>query len=328
MPETMYVGPDYTPENGNITNEGDKGTFLAQIRNYSDTFEIPVEGDVTDGLVAYWSFDDHLFDSIKDFHGTARGTAPLAYVEGKAGFGKAIKLNGEDQFVEITGGDENELEFPGGSMSIAGWFKVDAFDTEWQALISKGEGENYRVARRAATGTIAYAGGAAEGADDVPAVDDGLWHHFVAVSDATGAEFGTALYVDGVRLAVQTALPVLAQSDFNLMIGENPGARNREWEGEIDDIAIWNRVLTASEVATLYNGGTGTAISSLPGIGAPIVTTITQSDGNVIIGWSPAGGTLESSPTLGATAVWTEVGTANPATIPAGTGNAYLRVKQ
>ena len=287
-----------------------------------------VEGDLTDGLVAYWSFDDHLFDSIKDFHGTAQGTAPIPFVEGKAGFGQAIKLDGEDQFVEITGGNEDELEFPGGSMSIAGWFKVDAFDTEWQALISKGEGENYRVARRALTGTIAYAGGIGEGADDVPAIDDGQWHHFVAVSDATGAEFGTALYIDGVRYGVNAALPVLAQSDFNLMIGENPGARGREWEGEIDDIAIWNRVLTEAEVATLYNSGQGTPLSSLPGVGTSIMATITQSDGNVVIGWAPAGGTLYSSPALGATATWTAVGTDNPATIPVGTGNAYYRVQQ
>jgi hypothetical protein len=60
----------------------------------------------------------------------------------------------------------------------------------------------------------------------------------------------------------------------------------------------------------------------------PIVTTISQSDGNVVIGWSPAGGTLYSSPTLGAAATWTAVGTDNPATIPVGTGNAYYRVQQ
>ena len=108
----------------------------------------PVTDTIPSGLVAYWNFDGDLLDSIKDFDGTARGTNPVAFVDGKAGFGKSIKLDGTDQFVEITGGNENELEFPGGSMSIAGWFKVDAFDTEWQALIAKGEGSNYRVARR------------------------------------------------------------------------------------------------------------------------------------------------------------------------------------
>jgi hypothetical protein len=293
----------------------------------------PAQGStITNGLVAYWNFDGTLLDSIKDFHGTGRGTTPPAFDAGKAGFGQAIKLDGNDQFVEITGGNENELEFPGGSMSIAGWFKVDAFDTEWQAVIAKGEGSNYRVARRAATGTIAYAGGVGEGADDVPAVNDGQWHHFVAVSDAspTGA-FGTAMYVDGVLRTVMASKPVLTANAANLMIGENPEARGREFEGLLDDIAIWNRVLTATEVATLYNSGAGTAISSLPGVNEPVPpvsVTVARAGANITIQWSPSGGTLETSPALGAGAVWTTVGTANPATVPVGTGNAYYRIRQ
>ena len=74
-----------------------------------------------------------------------------------------------------------------GSLSIAGWFKVDAFDKSWQALIAKGENLNYRIARRSDTGdtSIAYAGGTGEGAADTPQVNDGKWHHFVAVTDAS-----------------------------------------------------------------------------------------------------------------------------------------------
>lgn len=228
---------------------------------------------LTNGLVAYWAFDDNFLDSVAGFHGTPRGTAPVTFVAGQTGFAKAIQLNGVDQFVEITGGNENDLEFPGGSMSIAGWFKVDAFDTEWQALISKGEGTAYRVARRGTTDSIAYAGGRGEGPADSPPINDGNWHHFVAVTDATGTNnahsYATALYIDGNVYEINVAdpndtntLPVLAQNSLNLMIGENPGARNREWEGLIDDIGIWNRVLTDSEVTNLYAGGVGKALST------------------------------------------------------------------
>jgi hypothetical protein len=224
----------------------------------------PAQTTITNGLVAYWAFDDNLLDSKSAFHGTARGTAPIAFVDGKAGFGKAIQLNGLNQFVEITGGSEDDLEFPGGSMSIGGWFRVDAFDTDWQALVAKGEGSNYRVARRAAGNSIAYAGGVGEGADDAPEVNDGQWHHFVAVSDATGTNvFGTAIYIDGNIYGINETLPVLASNSMHLMIGENPEARNREWEGLIDDMALWNRVLTASEVTNLYAAGVGTPISTM-----------------------------------------------------------------
>jgi hypothetical protein len=60
----------------------------------------------------------------------------------------------------------------------------------------------------------------------------------------------------------------------------------------------------------------------------PISATISRSGSNITIAWSPTGGTLESTPVLGATAVWTDAGTANPATIAIGTANAYYRVRK
>src|SRR5262245_56731534 len=226
------------------------------------SLNIQAQSNLANGLKAYWNFDGNFLDSIKNFHGTPRGTNPVVFVDGKTNFGKAIKLDGTDQFVEITGGNENDLEFPGGSMSIAGWFKVDAFDTDWQALIAKGEGSHYRVARRASTNSIAYAGGVGEGADDVPNVNDGQWHHFVAITDAVTNRFGTALYVDGVRRGVNAAKPVLTANTNRLMIGENPEARGRACEGLIDDIAIWNRVLTTNEINSLYAGGAGRPLNA------------------------------------------------------------------
>ena len=192
----------------------------------------------------------------------------MTFVDGpSANFGKALKLSGTN-YVEITGSKTN-LAFAKGSLSIAGWFKVDTFDKSWQALISKGENLNYRVARRADENTIAYAGGVGEGPDDTPNINDGKWHHFVAVTDATTAAFGSALYIDGVIHGVNTNKAVLAAGTSNLFIGENPEALNRQWTGEIDDIALWNRVLTAAEITTLYNGGAGTPISTLPGVVSP-----------------------------------------------------------
>jgi hypothetical protein len=36
MPNTVYVGPEYSPENGNLSVPADRGTFLAQFRDYGD----------------------------------------------------------------------------------------------------------------------------------------------------------------------------------------------------------------------------------------------------------------------------------------------------
>ena len=293
----------------------------AQIADLAAVWAAPGGGINTDGLVAYWGFDGDLSDSVGGFDGTAQGA--VGFEAGQAGFGQAISLDGSS-FVEIP--DSSGLEFPGGSMSISGWFTVGAFDKNWQALIAKGEGTNYRVARRSGENSIAYAGGVGEGANDAPDVNDGGWHHFVAVSDASAAEFGTALYVDGVRYEDNATAPVLDSDTTNLYIGENPEALNRQWIGLIDDISIWNRVITADEVSTLYAGGTGVALSTAVGGGGPEITGVTLSGTDLVFEWS-GGGTLETATSV--TGPWTEVaGASSPHTAPTTGAGAFFRVRQ
>jgi hypothetical protein len=40
MPDTVYVGPEFSPENGNVTLPADQGTFLAQFRDYGDYSDV------------------------------------------------------------------------------------------------------------------------------------------------------------------------------------------------------------------------------------------------------------------------------------------------
>jgi len=219
---------------------------------------------VASGLAAYWNFEGNLRDSAHDFHGTARGSDPLTYVDSKPGLGKALKLNGADQCVEVTGGDSaNNLAFPGGSVSIAGWFKVETFDTSWQCLIARGEGNAWRVARNSANDTMSYAGGLTD-VLGAKSVTDGNWHHFVAITDQTAANgWGTALYIDGSIDSTIEGTPALTlnANTHNVKIGENPDSGGREWNGELDEFAMWGRVLTEEEIGILYASGAGKPLS-------------------------------------------------------------------
>lgn len=40
MPNTVFVGPEYSPENGNISDETQRGVWLAKMRDYGDTFPV------------------------------------------------------------------------------------------------------------------------------------------------------------------------------------------------------------------------------------------------------------------------------------------------
>ncbi len=234
----------------------------------------PARGDVSilDDLVAYWNLDDNFDDHALaggDHGGTLQGLsgAPTAtFVAGM--FGNAIDLDyADNQRIEITGGDENDFDFPGGDVSISTWFQVENFDRNWQALIAKGEGAGWRVARRGDSSILGYAGGSGD-TNGGPAVDDGAWHHMVAVSENA---WSTRLYIDGA-LAATGGAPNMEDRGNRMMIGGNPdegGDHKRSWNGNIDDTAVWSRVLTEPEITALYNGGAGATVESLSGEAFP-----------------------------------------------------------
>ena len=231
---------------------------------------------ITDGLVSYWPLDGSLQDDLNVNNGTLVGTNTTpSYGAGK--FGDGIDLDGVDQFVDVGNGPSLDMDVNGagaqtGSVSISAWFRVDSFDKEWQTMISKGEGQAYRIARRAATSEIGYAGGSGEGPASGLNVADRAIHHVAAVS-INGVE--TQLWIDGVLDTLGAAPTIIndgnagAPNPVNppLWIGANPqtGATTpRSWNGLLDDVAIWSRPLTPGEIGAIYNGGAGRSIGSIP----------------------------------------------------------------
>lgn len=60
MPNTVYVGPEFSPENANITVVDDRGTFLAQIRDYGDYVgvfnpQLKIGTDATGKVTITWN---------------------------------------------------------------------------------------------------------------------------------------------------------------------------------------------------------------------------------------------------------------------------------
>jgi hypothetical protein len=230
---------------------------------------------ITDGLVSYWPLDGNLDDTWGDNEGTLVGTNTTpVYDAARAAFGQAIDLDGVDQYIDVGNDASLDMSLTGpagnGHVSISAWFRVDAFDKGWQALIAKGEGSAFRVARRSDnTSEIAYAGGSGEGpASGRNVAARSLLHHMAAIS-INGVE--TQLWIDGVLDTVGPAPTIVndgnggAPNPVNppLWIGNNPQTDNRTWNGLIDDVAIWNRPLTTDEIAQIWNGGTGRSIGEI-----------------------------------------------------------------
>ena len=97
------------------------------------------------------------------------------------------------------------------------------------------------------------------------AVNDGKWHHAVqTISPST-----LSLYLDGVLQGSVTTQGGNVTENDCIIFGAD-GNNNAVYatplylNGYIDDIRIYNRVLTTDEISLLYNGGFGRGIAYTP----------------------------------------------------------------
>ncbi len=92
------------------------------------------------------------------------------------------------------------------------------------------------------------------------------WHHIAVVRDVTNSK--GLVYLDGVAVITNATLGTGAGGVKNFAIGVDPYAGNFS-SSFVDDFAVFNRVLTASEVLSLATGTRNTAsarttVSTLP----------------------------------------------------------------
>ena len=232
------------------------------------------------GLLNYWSLDESGADTASSFaestgvtsnEGTPNGNA--AYAAGL--FGSALSLDGTaGTYVTVpdgpgsdAGGVANDVDRTGSDLTLSAWVQVSSFTTNWQGIIAHGEQNDYRLARRGNLNVLAYAGGTGDiqGTTDV---NDGAWHHVAAVTLNGGT---TQLFIDGVLEVTGAGPASIAASNANngagnnvLWIGGNPD-NGREFNGLLDDIAMWDRGLSAEEISTIYSQGiAGNSLATIP----------------------------------------------------------------
>ena len=214
-----------------------------------------------DGLVAYWPFDTDFTNAegTPDYDGIPAGKAEISSEDVRVGTG-ALKIDDDT----TTSSHVTTLgDFVGDTPvvnTVVGWYKYmdisgDGSDErnfiwETQPTYSlsfgiRGSGSKYsQWYFDADNGAINGTG---------PTVSDGLWHHAAVVWNTKKKTI--KYYHDGELYdTVETASdnnPLVDQEGFN--IGTHRSADgSRNWDGYLDDIAIFNVELTADQIAALY----------------------------------------------------------------------------
>lgn len=90
-------------------------------------------------------------------------------------------------------------------------------------------------------------------------VSDGNWHHVAATYTGNSNASGISLFVDGRQVSTTTVLNSAIGSMLNAIDTTIGAVTTNQFflAGQLDDIRIYNRALTAGEVRQLYNVGRG-----------------------------------------------------------------------
>jgi len=176
---------------------------------------------------------------------------------------QGLNFNGQDNYIMSSASIQGLSSF-----TLAGWFYARSYEHAGKhPLVFFAPGADCpRAALRIGGGytegpvlfiadTDNCAPQAVVSASGVPVLDQ--WHHIVAVFDSDTDRH--AIYINGEKVA-ENEYPVGPIPDTTpghpLYIGVNYSPRpydQRWWDGYIDEIALYDRALSAAEVKTLYH---------------------------------------------------------------------------
>ena len=209
----------------------------------------------TDELTAYWHFDNTLDDQAGTFPGNANTVDDDLTFQG-TGSQLGGGLFGSGGYTGNGNGhastdDSADVDERNNTISISLWARVEDFDKVWQTMVSKGEGANYRISRLQQSDFVNSRVGNSDLSSAPTGINDGQWHHIAA----TGGPSGTLVYIDGNLVSSNTSSANFTNSNNPFWVGNNPGATARQWDGDIDDLALWHRELSAAEINEIYQVG-------------------------------------------------------------------------
>lgn len=206
---------------------------------------------LTDNLISYWKLDGNSNDSVASNNGT---DTAITYSAGNGKIVQGAGFNGSTSNIDIgSPASLDDLSV----LSYAFWINVSSLAAEIMPI-----SKNYKWFRVRTDGTIESsigASGTTNSSISTNTVSTSTWYHIVFTYDDAGDRKGH-IYLNGseVTYGTQTACTgtITADNAFNQFIGQYQGGLFR-WNGAIDEVGIWSRVLSGAEITQLYNSGSG-----------------------------------------------------------------------
>ena len=185
--------------------------------------------------------------------------------------GSALAFDGRDDYIWVKDSPSLDMQ---NSFTIAGWIYLEEY-TEWASIVTKGNKpnvNNYAMQQsgpfdpvyRTEFGKLRFSGCVGLPAplpESVTVIPLQSWHFVALTFDGASIRF----YLDGREDGSASVPGPLCMNDEPLFIGVDLPLATEFWHGAIDELGIWNVVLSESQVTDVMNGSQANLDSALAG---------------------------------------------------------------
>jgi hypothetical protein len=227
-------------------------------------------------LAAQYHFDEATGTTLADSSGSGNtGIIRPGVTWAKGRLGAALSFNGDTGWVEVPGSPSLE---PSSAVTVSAWVRNTGSPGAYRYILAKG-----------ATGCVAASYGLYTGPngglqfyvsqnrgttyvrspDAGVQVWDGNWHMVLGEYDGSSVR----LFVDGTEVGTgaprRGPLEYVLPDSNDLYVGDYPGCQLHTFVGTIDELDVWGRALSASEVQAAFEqvtsgGGSGAGVKASP----------------------------------------------------------------
>jgi hypothetical protein len=243
------------------------------------------------GLIAWWQAEGNMLDSAGVHHGS--GSASPTYGVGR--FGQAFQFNGTDQSVSVP--DVHADLDSWTQFTLEAWMNLDRTadyspSAPGRTIFSKvgnvadhvnyNQGYQFSPYDNATKIALAFNTNGQAWPGFVTVADLGAplatntWYHLVGTYDQNAVK----IYLNGVPLITNVIGPVTLQNSGSSLRISKDDNLNCPFAGRIDDARIYNRALSAAEIAYLYAG------PPIP----PVLQLAPAASGTVALQWAATAG--------------------------------------
>ena len=202
------------------------------------------------GMISWWPGDG----DASDIQGTNDGTPQNGVTVAVGKVGPALGFDGVDDYVSIPDSPDFDLQ----SFTLDAWIKTD--HVGFMRIVSQQDAAgNFWLMGVTGGGQLRF-GTSLEPtiAGKGPVINDGQWHHVAVVRDTVnnmGQWYVDGMLVGTVAVTSDASISVAHDAMIGRFEAGPGGSHGHYFAGEIDEVEVFNRALSAGEIQAIFNAG-------------------------------------------------------------------------